>query len=171
MPAPTSQRAMTSTCQRHSPGQHAQMPSRWWSFSSHAAPPRTFPMMNPGPRRSRGPNGVNVRRSCRSSGGTELSVSGNQSLTVQPLVFAAAHGCGVGPGSGATVPAGADAEDAQSAGFAGEEGLALLAPLAPAPSAPLAPLAPLAPRATASPAHAARPAGPLRYGCGRPACR
>jgi hypothetical protein len=31
-------------------------PCRWWSFSSHAAPQRTFPMMNPGPRRSRGPN-------------------------------------------------------------------------------------------------------------------
>jgi ankyrin repeat protein len=54
--------------------------------------PRTSPMMNRGPHRWHGPNGVNMGRSCRSCGGTELAVSGNRSLTVPLiLVFAAAR--------------------------------------------------------------------------------
>ena len=74
-PAPTSLRGTTNIDRHRSPGRRARMPWRWWSFSSHAAPRRTFPTMNRGPRRSRGPNGANMRRSCRSSGSMALTDS------------------------------------------------------------------------------------------------
>jgi hypothetical protein len=60
-------------------GGNAQTPCEWWSFSSRAEPQRAFPMMNPGRHHSHGPNGANMGRSHRFSGGTERDVSGERS--------------------------------------------------------------------------------------------
>ena len=49
------------------------------------APRRTFPTMNRGPRRSRGPNGANMRRSCQSSVSMEPTDSGDDAWTVRNI--------------------------------------------------------------------------------------
>ena len=73
-------RGMRNIDRHRSPGRPARTLWRWWSFSSPAVSPRTFPTMNRGPRRSRGPNGASMRRSCRSSGSMELIDSCGRSL-------------------------------------------------------------------------------------------
>jgi hypothetical protein len=56
-----------------------------WSWSNCCwleVPIRSSPRPSRGPHRSRGPNGVNMRRLHRSSGDTELTDSGSQSLAI-----------------------------------------------------------------------------------------
>ena len=80
-PAPAFLRETRNIDRRRSPGRRARTRWRWWRFSLHAASPRTFPTMNRGPRRSRGPNDAVTRRSCRSSSSMELIDSCGRRLT------------------------------------------------------------------------------------------